>query len=147
MIPVLATSERGKLLNGDLLEMANVSHVLRPDESQAGCRPSGFRGLMDDPELSRLFDIVMSLSDYANDKKVYEAADLLELALDAILLHKQRLDKGVYYFRSRRTLPRKWKTQKRELERIRKKIVAKIVDNAMNDELDSRQVIRTPDAF
>ena len=61
-----------------------------------------FRGLNDDPMLDELFETVAWLVDYTHKQELWDISHKLEGILDAILMQKDRQDRGVYMFRSKR---------------------------------------------
>lgn len=113
--------------------------VLKPDQESVrsqvatrsgACRlSSSFRGLEDSAKLCQLFDAVKSFSDFAHDAGLYEASYHLEDALDSILLYKDRVDRGVFQFKTRRTLSKERAAQVKELLNLRAKMIDQIVAN------------------
>ncbi len=68
---------------------------------------SQFGGLLDDPELCQMFDLIQGVSDVAFEREMWDVAEELEHVLDSILIFKDRCDRGVtgFYSRRKKALP------------------------------------------
>lgn len=63
-----------------------------------------FSGLTNDSMLEEIFDALHDLSDFSYRKSMWDLSYKLEQAMDEVLLHKDRLDRGVMNFSTARSL-------------------------------------------
>ncbi len=89
-----------------------------------------FKGLEDDPMLDGLFETVAYLVDFTYQQELWDISHKLEGILDAILMQKDRQDRGVYLFRSKRSTAISNLDSDR-FEELRKEIVKRTVQSVL----------------
>jgi len=91
--------------------------------------PSSKLGLTDAPKLSYMFDLLKEMSDHSESIQAWELSLTLERAMDCILEHKNRIDNGVFLFKSVR---KPGYDDNLNLKEIKKLVNKRIVEAALS---------------